>query len=584
MPSRFDFASLGEHPTLFTARDEGIVFSAGEVVAGRFEVVDTLGGGGMGLVYRVRDTLMSGREKALKVILPSLMNSDRARDRFVQEAEIAQGLAHPNIVNTFDLGEHGGIRFITMELLEGESLHEQLQAKKKLPLDKTIGIIRQVCTALDHAHRTTIHRDIKPQNIFLCNDGTVKLLDFGLARAAGSNRFTQSSMAIGTAVYLAPEQLQGHEPTPRSDLYSLGVVLYQCLTGELPMGRFALPTEVDKSLPEAMDELVDNLLKPQPELRPDTAAQVAGEMASITREVEHPREGERTREPEETGQTTKAQSTQRTHEEAQREGERPREPIQREPQAGEARQVDLGKGVKLDLVWIPPGEFMMGSPESEEERFGDEGPQHRVELTRGFWMGKYPVTQAQWEAVLGSNPSHFQKKVKTGLLSSRKVTRPTNPVECVSWDACNGFVEELTHRLTHGEFRLPSEAEWEYACRAGSTARYCFGDSEHLLARYAWYRGNSGRETHAVGQKRPNAWGLHDMHGNVWEWCQDWYDEDYYGRSPARDPENTTKNQHRVLRGGSWNYSPEYCRSAYRRYFTPDYRLYYSGFRVVRTP
>ncbi|MFP4502238.1 MAG: bifunctional serine/threonine-protein kinase/formylglycine-generating enzyme family protein, partial [Candidatus Hydrogenedentota bacterium] len=562
----------------------GIVFSAGEVVAGRFEVVETLGGGGMGLVYRVRDTLMSGREKALKVILPSLMNSDRARERFVQEAEIAQGLAHPNIVNTFDLGEHQGIRFITMELLEGRSLHEHLQARKKLPLKQTAGIIRQVCIALDYAHRTTIHRDIKPQNIFLCKAGTVKLLDFGLARAAGSNRFTQSSMAVGTAVYLAPEQLQGHEPTPRSDLYSLGVVLYQCLTGELPMGRFALPTEVDKSLPEAMDELVDNLLKPQPELRPDTAAQVAGEMASITREVEHPREGERTREPEETGQTTKAQSTQRTHEEAQREGERTREPIQREPQAGEARQVDLGNGVNLDLVWIPPGEFLMGSLESEEGRGRDEGPQHRVEITRGFWMGKHEVTQAQWEAVMGNNPSYFQKKVGTGWISSRRDTQPTHPVESVSWNDCQAFIKKLNSRVSGGGFRLPTEAQWEYACRAGTTTAYYFGDDAVDLGAYAWYGDNSGGETHPADRKRPNAWCLHDMHGNVWEWCSDYYDSDYYNRSPGRDPENTAKSDDRVLRGGSWSHYSRLCRSALRFGYLPVTPSIYWGFRVVLSP
>ena len=172
--------------------------------------------------------------------------------------------------------------------------------------------------------------------------------------------------------------------------------------------------------------------------------------------------------------------------------------------------VDLGHGVKLEMVLIPAGEFLMGSPDSDKDAQSDEKPQHRVRITKPFYLGKYLVTQEQWEAVTGTSPSYFK--------------RPKNPVEQVSWEDCRGFVKKLNGKVGGGTFPLPTEAQWEYACRAGSTTRYCFGDEESGLGEYAWYEANSDSKTHPVGGMKRNAWGLYDMHGNVWEWCQDWYD------------------------------------------------------------
>jgi len=186
--------------------------------------------------------------------------------------------------------------------------------------------------------------------------------------------------------------------------------------------------------------------------------------------------------------------------------------------------VDLGDGVVIELVLIPAGSFKMGSPVTEAGRWGDEeGPVHRVRITRPFYMGKHEVTQEVWEKVMGANPSEF-KGAK-------------NPVECVSWDDCQDFLKKLNASgKAQGTFRLPTEAEWEYACRAGTKSRFCSGDADAGLADYAWYDGNSGRTTHPVGTRKPNAWGLFDCHGNVWEWCADWYEEDYYRKSPRDDP------------------------------------------------
>ncbi len=234
--------------------------------------------------------------------------------------------------------------------------------------------------------------------------------------------------------------------------------------------------------------------------------------------------------------------------------------------------VDLGKGVKLEMVLIPAGEFMMGSPDSDKEAYPFEKPQHRVRITKPFYLGKYLVTQEQWEAVMGNNPSQFKG--------------PKNPVEQVSWDDCQKFLGKLNAKSAAGagKFQLPSEAQWEYACRAGSKTKYYFGDDETRLGDYAWYDANSGDKTHPVGDKKPNAWGLYDMHGNVWEWCQDWWKDEYYKESPVDDPTGAATGSYRVNRGGGWNYPAWYCRSAYRDWIFPGYWYFNLGLRVSRVP
>ncbi|WP_434685206.1 caspase, EACC1-associated type [Pseudanabaena minima] len=236
--------------------------------------------------------------------------------------------------------------------------------------------------------------------------------------------------------------------------------------------------------------------------------------------------------------------------------------------------VDLGKNVNLDMVYIPGGKFTMGSP-PEEKGNEDERPQIKDVNVSAFYMGKYEVTQAQWQAIMETNPSSFKNN-------------PQNPVETVTWDDAQEFCKKISQK-TGQEFRLPSEAEWEYACRAGTTTAYSFGDSDSLLGKYAVYERNSSSKPNPVGQNRePNPWGLYDMHGNVWEWCQDRY-EKYGGESDlirrTGKPVTTTNNNKfrlRVLRGGSWSNSARDCRSASR--FSHDAHLSWFnpiGFRVV---
>jgi formylglycine-generating enzyme required for sulfatase activity len=230
------------------------------------------------------------------------------------------------------------------------------------------------------------------------------------------------------------------------------------------------------------------------------------------------------------------------------------------------------------MVRVPAGTFTMGSPTTEPDRDPDEGPQTQVMISHDFWISQYVVTQEEYLSVMGSNPSYFTGDTK-------------RPVEQVSWHEATNYCSELTMRqraagqLPNGYvYRLPTEAEWEYACRAGNTTRFGYGEDPVYtqLGNYAWYDANSGSVTHPVGQKQPNAWGLYDMHGNVYEWCGDWYGT--YPGVIVTDPKGAATGSYRVMRGGCWYYGAKYCRSANRGSSSPDIRHSSVGFRLVLTP
>lgn len=229
--------------------------------------------------------------------------------------------------------------------------------------------------------------------------------------------------------------------------------------------------------------------------------------------------------------------------------------------------MNLGSGVTLKLALLPTGKFMMGSPK-DDRTFGET--RHEVKITRLMCMAVTETTQEQYAVVIGKNPSHTKNQ-------------PKFPVEDVTWNNANEYCQKLS-QATGEVVRLPTEAEWEYACRAGSNDRYCFGDDEKALTDYAWYTTNSDKKTHSVATKKPNAWGLFDMHGNVEEWCSDYFDPDYYRNSPAADPagpDRASLGNERIYRGGSCRRDGWDCRAATRNGTSPDRSSSDMGFRVV---
>ena len=233
---------------------------------------------------------------------------------------------------------------------------------------------------------------------------------------------------------------------------------------------------------------------------------------------------------------------------------------------GRTLVLSMGRGVTMKFVHIPVGEFLMGKRKATKARHKDEAPQHRVTIGKAFYMGVTEVTQSQYQFVTGKNPSKFKA--------------PLNPLEQVSWGEAAAFCKAMSKR-THRTVRLPTEAQWEYACRAGTTTNFSFGADDDALAAHGWCKANGGQKTHQVALKKPNPAGLYDMHGNVWEWCRDWYDSKFYAKAKSVDPENTTQAKARVIRSGSWSNPSDGARTSSRDKESSGNRKSSIGFRVV---
>jgi len=588
-----------QYDTLDAAATQG---KEATILANQYRIVKKIGEGGMGVVYLAYDIEMRDRQVAIKVLPPVLARNRRAIENLRDEAITAIKLNHPDIVRLYGFHSDGEIKFLVMEYIDGQTLEEKIfnSPLRKLNPEETINIAQEVAVALDYAHSRkppVFHRDLKPSNIMINKDGDVKLLDFGIAREMKDSytRVTGQETS-GTLPYMSPQQLMGARPDASMDIYSLGAVLYECFSGHTPfytgdlrrqievkpVDNIAdLPDEINAALqkalakdsgirPKTADELIRMLkTKPQPKVEPEQ------EEPPIKQEPKRsePIETQVFTQPEPVGKETKNRKglwfvltlvvigiiIAAINQSGQRKTTTNRPA---NPNAGDVITNSIG----MKLIHIPAGEFMMGSPSDEKDRQNDEGPQHKVKISKSFYMGVYEVTQKQYKAVMGNNPSNFKGD--------------NLPVENVSWDDTVEFCRKLSQK--EGKtYRLPTEAEWEYACRAGTTTRFSFGDSDSGLDGYAWYSNNSGSKTHPVGQKNPNAFGLYDMHGNVWEWCQDWYGRSYYSNSPAVDPQGPDSGKARMLCGGSWGYNPWFCRSASRDWSSPDYRSSNLGFRVA---
>jgi serine/threonine-protein kinase len=272
--------------------------SAADLAGGRFRVERTLGSGGMGTVHLARDAEL-GRLVAVKLLADNLASDPAFRRRFVREASLAARLSHPNVVTVFDAGEDEGRPFIVMEYVEGETLADLLHRRGRVPVEEALGLARQAAAGLAHAHaHGLVHRDVKPQNLLLRTDGTLKIADFGIARSADLSRLTEHGTVLGTAAYLAPEQADGGEVTPATDVYALGVVVYELLTGRTPY-RFesladlarardeepVVPVrELAPDVPAATEAALMRALARLPEYRPSSAAELAAELEADGRE------------------------------------------------------------------------------------------------------------------------------------------------------------------------------------------------------------------------------------------------------------------------------------------------------------
>jgi formylglycine-generating enzyme required for sulfatase activity len=647
---------------------------------GSYRILEVLGVGGMGIVLRAEDPQLR-RVVALKVLKPVLAAGQAARQRFRREAQATAALEHDHVVAVYQVGEDRGLPFLAMQLLHGESLAQRLEREGRLPAAEVARIGREVAEGLAAAHaRGLIHRDIKPSNIWLeTGSGRVKVLDFGLARVAEDTvTLTQTGTIVGTPAYMAPEQARGEAVDARSDLFSLGCVLYQLTTGELPfhgpnvtailhalaVNRPRPPHEINPEVPPALSDLVMCLLAKDPTGRPPSAQAVSAALRASPAAAPPPRspagwavrfglaavllvalglgayqygaaivrvvtnKGVLVIETDDKAVelTVKGQSATIIDHRTKREievgagdqeievRERPdglhfftkrftlsrggteivhvREEMARSGAAGRAAPRPPAEGVAnslgMKLKLIKPGKFLMGSPKDEEGRRSNEGPQHEVEITKPFYMGECPVTKGQFAAFVkdaGYKTEEGEADGKGGwgynFAAHRYEQKPEytwrhpgfpqtdeHPVVQVSWNDARAFCAWLSKKEGR-TYDLPTEAEWEYACRAGTTTRYWCGDAdasvqgnancadaslkERLGADVVWFYANWNDGypyTSPVGAFKANPWGLYDMGGNVSQWCADWYGP--YPGGAIKDPTGPENGVYHVLHGGSW--------------------------------
>jgi formylglycine-generating enzyme required for sulfatase activity len=542
-------------PAMGDRADHGIILAAGSRPLTEYELIRLLGRGGFGEVWQARGP--GGFDVALKFI----RLGDRVGEVEIRSLELMKGIRHAHLLSMFGAWHLGGFLVIAMELAD-RTLLDRLgevwqQEQEGIPRDELIEYMREAAKGLDYLNQYQPpagpdrmvgiqHKDVKPQNLLLVG-GCVKVADFGLAKVL---EHTATTMSGGmTPAYAAPEFFNG-QATRWSDQYCLAVSYCQLRGGRLPFGgnQFQMmaghatqPPDLTM-LPEVERSAVERALAKKPEDRwPNCRAFVAALASAEEQRQRDDQERERVR-------------------------------LQQEREALAATEEQrLTNSLGMKFAWIPPGTFLMGSLTNEEKRDDDE-TQHRVTLTRGFWLGVTPVTQAQWQAVMGKNPSHFKGDDR--------------PVDSVSWEDCQEFCKHLTQKDSK-RYRLPTEAEWEYACRAGTTTAFSFGDTvstdqANYDGNYTYGKGKKGvyrEKTTPVESFPANAWGLYDMHGNVFEWCQDWYGP--YSKDDIKDPQGIKYGEARVLRGGCWRNYPGRCRAANRRRSAPAYRNYLYGCRVA---
>ena len=586
--SETKLADLGTMSGIGTDSVQAVEFPAGKLIADRFEIVRVLGQGGMGVVYEAHDQIRK-QNVALKFLRSDLVSSDTAKQRFLNEAQITIELSDDHIVSVYDVARYEDSYFLTMQLLQGKSLRQLLKdqaaAQTPMPIGQALGIAKDVAQGLAYAHKSTVHRDIKPENIWIEKDGKAKLMDFGIARLENQNQgLTKTAAVLGTAYYMAPEQLIGSANVDhRSDQYSLGVVLYEMLTGILPIGRADPASQVRKGLSKKYDQVLETMLAGSAAKRYPEDAALLQALSTLPAEAEQSFLG--TAAAEKLEGIGKHASTKlgfavagvamlavlgagiglwQSHSEKARQTHAEEKTQRNPPNPGKVfKDCDSCP----EMVIIHAGQFTMGSADgaSSNER---EKPAHAVSIAQ-FAMGKTEVTQGQWKAVMGDNPSKFEQ------------CGDDCPVENINWNDAQAYIQKLNLK-TGKNYRLPSEAEWEYTSLSGSGTLPGVGDGAAQLAEHAWFRENAGEKTHKVAQKRVNAFGLYDMQGNVWEWTQDCFNWSYKGAPENGHAWTTGDCSQRVLRGGSWDVYPVILRSAYRGRYLAVSRNGSVGFRLAR--
>ncbi|MBN2386388.1 MAG: SUMF1/EgtB/PvdO family nonheme iron enzyme [Anaerolineales bacterium] len=587
---------------------------------GRYHILELLGEGGMAFVYKAYDTRLE-REVAVKVIRSERLTIEtmaRTLKRFEREAKALARLTHLNIVPLSDYGEFEGQPYLVMPYLAGGTLKDRLG--QPIPWREALHLLLPVARALAYAHgQGVIHRDVKPSNILLTASGDPLLTDFGIAKvladAEATVDLTGTGVGVGTLEYMAPEQFQG-QVGPETDIYALGVVLYEMVTGRKPYAAdtpaaiiiqqatvpLPRPRQFAPDLPEAVERVLLRALAKRPEERYPDMGRMVDALEGLAAAGDPPGRARRrqAKAAAEQGPVLPAPKKRRGWPWAAgllvlglglvwgadriglgSGGQGPLAglatdtlPLTPTPILGiGSSRVRPADG--MVMVYVPAGAFPMGSREGAS----DEEPVHTVTL-EAYWIDRTEVTNGMYAACVaeGACPPPSSARSNTRSPYYGNPAYADYPVIYVDWNDAQAYCE-----WTGG--RLPSEAEWEKAARGTDGRRYPWGDLSPTAER-ANYHGSSVGDTQAVGSFPAGAspYGALDMAGNVWEWTADWYDAHYYSRSPEANPTGPASGTYRLLRGGSWDYIGSFLRSALRLRATSGNSSYGIGFRCVHLP
>lgn len=555
---------------------------------------------------------MNSREGA-SVVISNENNTEEIEtsiESFLVEAHRLNRLSlnHPGLVRVNECFRANGTAYYVMEYVKGTSLRHYIKDQysgKPLTEGEALSLFHQIAETVGYLHDNRVtHLDIKPDNILMREDGSPVLIDFGLSKhynKQGGPTSTTKMMGC-SAGYSPMEQYVGiNSFTPEADIYALCATLLYMLTGKDPRISAEMnETIIRNSLPtDTSTRTCDMIVKGMEKLKENrfhsiTSLELFGKGKEPVFSAPHDN-GDKTDRNATKPLGQKEQRQQRFVEAEKRkvagknadDVHKRTSSIQPKPKSfrwewGVAALAVIAIVVGLvlgtnalsndeiiqnlidNMVPVEGGTFTMGATSEQGNDSGDDvKPAHQVTLS-SFSIGKYEVTQEEWEAVMGNNPSAFKGAKR--------------PVENVSWDDCQKFIRKL-NELTGKQFRLPTEAEWEYAARGGNRSKgYKYSGSDNIGS-VAWYDGNSGSETHPVGQKQANELGLYDMSGNVWEWCQDWYGD--YSSSAQTNPTGPGSGSYRVFRGGGWNDEAVSCLVSVRGCMTPGNRLIDHGLRLA---
>ena len=585
-----------------------------------------MGQGGFGITYLAENTLLDGKvaikefffkeycerdDSTSYVTVPTSSNREtvlRFKQKFIKEARTIFKLNHPNIVRIHDVFEENDTAYYVMEYIEGESLGDMVKRRGAIPEAEALGYVKDAASALVYIHSKNInHLDIKPGNLMKRKeDGKVLVIDFGVAKQydlATSQGTTTTPVGISHG-YSPAEQYRKNGVqsfSPQSDVYALAATLFKLLTGSTPPEAMEIQ---DEGLPVAelqakqISRPVISAIAMAMKGRHERTQSVAEFMSNLKSEdtqdtVVFPDAtgtGRKRKETEEKAAKEKAK-VERKRKETEEKATKKKatfvvtivvvaivaiwlmipsnknkveEELAKITEASYSKGILTVNGIKYNMVRVEGCTFRMGATSEQDcDAYDIEEPVHSVTLS-SYYIGKTEVTQALWKAVMGSNPSKFKGE--------------NLPVENVSWDDCQVFVRKL-NSLTGQNFRLPTEAEWEFACRGGNNSLgYKYSGSDNI-DNVAWFDCNSGRKTHFVATKSPNELGIYDMSGNVWEWCSDWYDK--YSSGAQTNPKGPESGSFRVYRGGGWGSRAGRCRSSLRDNNYPTFRDCGVGLRLA---